>query len=132
VVDDDQDVVEALGSYLAAVGLTVASTTSGEAAIAMARAMPLDVIVLDIAMPLVDGFTVIDALQRGKTTAEIPIVAFTGLPLEDVCRDPRLAGCVTKTCDPDDLVAAVVKAIAAAAVSSQCRSSLRVPYRFFG
>jgi CheY-like chemotaxis protein len=111
VVDDDRDVLEALACYLAAVGLNVATSMSGEDAIAMARAIPLDAIVLDLAMPVVDGFGVIDALQQGKTS-QIPIVIFTGLPLATVCRGRQFA-CVQKPCDPADLMSVVVKAIAA-------------------
>jgi len=61
LVDDEEAFVEALGKRLKARGLNVETSNSGEEAITKAEERTFDVIVLDLAMPGMDG---IETLKR--------------------------------------------------------------------
>jgi DNA-binding response OmpR family regulator len=77
VVDDDPNVVELVAVRIAAESITVLRAYGGQAAIDVARRELPDVIVLDLMMPDVNGFDVVDALQQRPDTAHIPIIVVT-------------------------------------------------------
>ncbi len=63
LVDDEAEFIETLGKRLARRGLTVHLANSGQQALDMVASTPLDVVVLDVKMPGMDG---IEALQKIK------------------------------------------------------------------
>jgi CheY-like chemotaxis protein len=77
VVDDDPKAVQLLGAYLTPAGYRVLSAFGGQEGIDVARQQHPDLIVLDLMMPEVNGFDVVDALKGDVTTATIPIVIVT-------------------------------------------------------
>ena len=77
VVDDDPKAVQLIGAYLDLAGYRVLSAFGGQECIEMARRQHLDLIVLDLMMPEVNGFDVVEALKRDAATAIIPIVVVT-------------------------------------------------------
>ena len=91
VVDDHPDVRDVLARTLRKEGWTVDEAGGGEAALAyLARQTP-DVIVLDLLMPGVDGFTVVDRLKANPSWAHIPVLVVTAKDLTPVDRS-RLQG----------------------------------------
>ncbi len=78
VVDDDPDVRELVGDVLDELGLQVLQSADPEATLAMAAAHRPAVIILDIMMPRMDGYTVATQLRGDPRTAGIPIVFLTG------------------------------------------------------
>lgn len=56
VVDDDADIRELIRVYLAREGLTVMQASNGQEALSMLETTPADLVVLDIMMPLMDGW----------------------------------------------------------------------------
>ena len=58
-------------------GYTVLTASGGAEAIDLARQAVPDLIILDLVMPEVNGFAVVEALRADRTTAEIPIVVLT-------------------------------------------------------
>jgi PAS domain S-box-containing protein len=94
VVDDDPKAVELVAVRLAAIGATVLRAQGGQEAIDLARAQLPDLIVLDLMMPSVNGFDVVEALREGAETAQIPIIVMTAkrITAED---HQRLDGAVT-------------------------------------
>jgi signal transduction histidine kinase/CheY-like chemotaxis protein/CHASE3 domain sensor protein len=77
VIDDDPKAVQLLANYLTSAGFKVLSAFGGQEGIEAARRQPPDLIVLDLMMPEVSGFDVVDALKRDQTTAVIPIIILT-------------------------------------------------------
>jgi PAS domain S-box-containing protein len=77
VVDDDPAAVELVAVQLEAFGSTVLRAHGGQEAIDSARRDSPDLIVLDLMMPTVNGFDVVDALRGHAETAGIPIVVVT-------------------------------------------------------
>jgi CheY-like chemotaxis protein len=77
VVDDDPKAVELIAVRIPALGGTVLRAFGGREAIDIARRMLPDLIVLDLMMPDVNGFDVVEALQLRSDTAHIPILVVT-------------------------------------------------------
>jgi CheY-like chemotaxis protein len=88
VVDDDPKAVKLLGSYLGSAGYAVMSATNWQEGIDLARSRSPDLIVLDLLMPEVNGFEVVEALKRDTVMAAIPIVIVTAKEMteEDLAR----------------------------------------------
>jgi DNA-binding response OmpR family regulator/two-component sensor histidine kinase len=85
VVDDDRSIVGALTEMLKRRGFAVLSAYDGaEAMAAVARRRP-DLVLLDLQMPVMDGYEVIAALKSAEETAEIPVVVMTAHRI-DHCR----------------------------------------------
>jgi DNA-binding response OmpR family regulator len=77
VVDDDPDTVSILARHLQREGYAAIEATSGAECLRIAREQPVDVILLDLMMPGMDGFEVCRALKDNAGTAEIPIIMIT-------------------------------------------------------
>ena len=110
VVEDYQDAREMYSAYLQFSGYRVAEATNGLEAIEKAIALMPDIILMDLALPKVDGWEATKRLKADERTKHIPIVALTGHALAGFAEGAREAGCdafVTKPCLPDALVAEI-------------------------
>ena len=74
LVDDDRQLCEMLSEYLSADGFEVAAVHDGQAGVNEARSGAFDVIVMDITMPVIDGF---EALRRIRTESAVPVLMLT-------------------------------------------------------
>lgn len=77
VVDDDPDTVAILARHLEREGFVALQAVSGAECLRMARESPIDVILLDLMMPEMDGFEVCRRLKQNPATAEIPVILIT-------------------------------------------------------
>jgi CheY-like chemotaxis protein len=77
VIDDDPYIVDLLVRQLKSKGFTVVSSTDPETAYTLAEQETPDLIISDIAMPAMDGFTLLKGLRQNKVTANIPLVLLT-------------------------------------------------------
>jgi CheY-like chemotaxis protein len=77
VVDDDPKAVEVIAAFLPISEYTVVRAYGGQEAITLAKRLRPDVILLDLMMPVVSGFAVVEELGRDRATASIPIVVVT-------------------------------------------------------
>ncbi|ROZ61711.1 PAS domain S-box protein [Ramlibacter sp. WS9] len=77
VVDDDPKAVEVIAAFLPAPAYAVVRAYGGSEALSLARRLRPDLILLDLMMPEVSGFDVIDALRRDTDTARIPVLVVT-------------------------------------------------------
>jgi signal transduction histidine kinase/DNA-binding response OmpR family regulator len=91
VVDDDPNAIELLASQLRQNRYEVLAALGGRAGIELAQRHRPDLIALDLEMPDVNGFDVVEALKRSSDTARIPIVVVTAQNLSAADRD-RLNG----------------------------------------
>lgn len=82
VVEDEPDIARLLQRYLERGGYRVLVAPTGEEALRLATAERPQLITLDLLLPDVDGFTVLDWLKQEPLTAEIPVIFVTSLPLE--------------------------------------------------
>jgi len=89
------------GLYFKSMGCSVCTATDGASAVNQATALRPDIIVLDLAMPYVDGWAAAERLRRSPVTRDIPIIALTAIP--GARESARLSGCdafVSKPCLP--------------------------------
>jgi DNA-binding response OmpR family regulator len=77
VVDDDPDTVSILARHLQREGFTAIEAISGAECLRIAQERPVDIILLDLMMPDMDGFAVCRALKEDPRTAEIPVIMIT-------------------------------------------------------
>ena len=77
VVDDDQDTVAILARHLQREGFVAIEANSGAQCLKLVHENEVDVILLDLMMPEMDGFEVVKALRDDPLTAEIPIIMIT-------------------------------------------------------
>src|SRR5512132_2020537 len=107
VVEDYQDAREMYSEYLRFSGYEVAEATNGIEAIEKATQLTPDIVLMDLALPRMDGWEATRRLKNDERTRHIPIVALTGHALAGHAEGAREAGCdafVTKPCLPDALV----------------------------
>jgi CheY-like chemotaxis protein len=101
IADDDLDARTMYGVYLRAMGCDVFTATDGMSAVRQATAMHPDLIVMDLAMPHLDGWAATERLRRSPSTRGIPIIALTAVP--GARESARLSGCdafMAKPCLP--------------------------------
>lgn len=77
VVDDDPDSLSVLARHLRREGLTVVEASSGSECLHAVKQHRPDVILLDLMMPEMDGFSLCRALRADSATAEIPVILLT-------------------------------------------------------
>ena len=107
VVDDEENIVTLVGSYLRAEGYEVLTAQDGAAAVDLVRTRRPDLVVLDIAMPGLDG---IEALRQFRTFSDVYVIMLTARAEET----DKLIGLsvgaddyLTKPFSPRELVARV-------------------------
>ncbi|MGI8928953.1 MAG: response regulator transcription factor [Candidatus Limnocylindrales bacterium] len=107
IVDDEPEIVRLVVDYLSAAGFTTDTARTGSDAIQRAQADPVDLIVLDLGLPGIDGLDVTRTLRRGS---DVPIIMLTARDDET----DKLIGLelgaddyITKPFSPRELVARV-------------------------
>lgn len=113
VVDDFDDTRELYATALADAGFAVAEAIDGQEALDRVGEAPPAIVVMDLSMPVVDGWEATRRLKANPATAGIIVIALTGhstnLGIEKA-RDAGAAAVLSKPCLPHDLVA-LVKAL---------------------
>jgi len=110
VVDDEKDIRELVRHHLEKDGYVVSEVALGEEVVPRARKVHPDLILLDLMLPGVDGFTVCRSLKQDETVRGIPVIMLTAKGTEaDVVTGLELGAddYVTKPFSPRVLVARV-------------------------
>ena len=116
-------------AYLQFSGFRVAEAGNGLEALEKTRELMPDIILMDLALPKMDGWEATRRLKADERTRHIPIVALTGHALAGHAEGARQAGCdafVTKPCLPDALVAELQRVLSA---KDSNRDAARLPER---
>lgn len=79
IVDDEPDVLELVDFKLSSQGYDVVKAASGLEALHKARSESPNVIVLDLMLPDLDGFSVCEILRAQPSTRDVPVVVFSAL-----------------------------------------------------
>jgi len=79
LVDDNLDNIELLEEILQAQGYRTLTALTGHDAVRLAATEQTDLILLDIAMPVMDGMEVLHVLKSDSSTSNIPVVFVTGI-----------------------------------------------------
>jgi CheY-like chemotaxis protein len=103
VIDDEIDICDVVCLALEEFGGWVTdSSDSGQAGLNKACEQPWDAILLDVSMPDMDGYAVIQQLQDNAQTCDIPVILLTAKSFLEVNRQaPQgAAGIISKPFDP--------------------------------
>lgn len=112
LVDDYPDAREMYTEYLEFSGFEVVEAGNGQEALQRAVDAAPDIILMDLSLPVMDGWEATRRLKADSRTASIPVVALTGHALAGISEGAKKAGCdafVTKPCLPEDLVREIRK-----------------------
>lgn len=125
VVDDDDAIRQMVGAVLAEEGYLVEHATNGEEALKLVRQKPIDLVVLDILMPIMDGWEVASRMLCDDKTRQIPIVFLTALSsYTDQLKGWRM-GCFDYITKPFDIGLFLMRVRAALEKSSQMRAATK-------
>jgi len=104
IIDDDVDARQMYAEYLRHQGCTVFTAPDGRSGLNKIDELKPDVIVLDLAMPRVDGWTVLKNVRESSLTSQIAVVVVSAM--SDARAQAFHMGCdayLMKPCSPDVL-----------------------------
>jgi two-component system cell cycle response regulator DivK len=110
IVEDQEDNRAILRDLLSKSGYDLIEATNGEEGVALAQSQRPDLILMDVQLPIIDGY---EATRRIKSNAElrsIPVIAVTSYALSGDEAKARAAGCdayVAKPFSPRQLLAKI-------------------------
>jgi CheY-like chemotaxis protein len=110
IAEDDLDNREGYAEYLAFLGYRVEQAADGEQALAAARRLHPDVILLDLALPILDGWDVARALKADPATRDVLLVALSACVFPDDIQRATASGCdlfLDKPCYPQTVAEAI-------------------------
>lgn len=117
LVEDNPDNRTIYGTILRHFGYTVAEAETGEDGVRMAREILPALILMDVAMPGMDGWEATSILKGDAATAAIPVIALTAHAMSEDRRRAEEVGCdgyLSKPVEPRRVVQEVERLLAAA------------------
>jgi DNA-binding response OmpR family regulator len=128
VVEDDRDIADLIAHYLKTAGHETQRLGNGAEVLGHLRRHAVDLVILDLMLPGLDGMAVCEAMRSDTATSDIPVIMLTAKGDEA----DRVAGFdrgaddyVTKPFSPKELVARVTARLRRAAPSSAQTGSIR-------
>lgn len=106
VVDDFDDAREMYAEYLEFAGFQVETARNGLEAVEKAQEASPDIILMDLSLPIMDGWEATRRIKQDARTRDIPVMALSGHVFSGNAEQARDAGCdefVAKPCLPQDL-----------------------------
>lgn len=110
LVEDDEETRDIYGIALRRSGYRVLEASDGEQGVRLARSHRPDIVVMNVALPRLDGWRATAALKSDPETASIPILILSGLTAADDHRRSSATGCdayLDKPLEPSRLVETV-------------------------
>ncbi len=107
IVEDDPKDLVLIRDLLRLSGFTTIEATGGEQGIELAKSKKPDLILMDILMPKVDGYTACREIKMDKATKAIPVVMLTALDQDlnkELGKDMGADGYITKPVDRQELL----------------------------
>ncbi len=107
VVEDDPKSLKLIRDLLQVSGFKTIEATDGKQAVELAKSKKPDLILMDIMMPVMDGYTACRAIRTDKATRTIPVVMLTALDHElnkELGRDMGANAYITKPVNHQELV----------------------------
>ena len=102
-IEDNDDNVYMLKSRLTRAGFTMIVATDGAEGVAMAASEQPDLILMDLSLPVIDGWEAARRIKAGRETSRIPIIALTAHAMAGDQEKAMAAGCDDFDTKPVDL-----------------------------
>lgn len=114
IADDEKETVSILEKRLKQNNYSVNTAASGEEAIRSAKSDKPDLMLLDIVMPDMDGYTLVNIIKEDKSLNAIPIIFITGKELLPQSIEQRVSDLgahdyIMKPCSFEDILAKIKK-----------------------
>jgi len=106
LAEDERQVRDSFADILVIAGYDVIEAEDGGAAFELACREHPDIILLDVMMPVMHGFEVLEKLRKTSTTADIPVIFLTALSAAEGGPDAMILAAnhyIPKPCDPETL-----------------------------
>lgn len=87
IAEDDKDIRLLLELHLGRAGFEIVVATDGEEALRIVLSDAPDLVVLDVALPLLDGLSVLDQIRASPGTSELPVLLLSASVDESQIRD---------------------------------------------
>ncbi len=123
VVDDDEAIRQMVGTLLADEGYQVEMAHNGEEAIRIIRQKPFDLVILDILMPVMDGWEVSSRMLCEDETRNVPIIFLTALSSYTAQLKGWRMGCFDYITKPFDIGLFLMRVKAALEKASKQRAA---------
>ncbi len=110
VVEDEPKSLKLIRDLLQVSGYKTIEATDGEQGVKLAKSKKPDLILMDIMMPKMDGYTACRAIRADKATKAIPVVMLTALDYElnkELGKDMGADGYITKPFSHQELLAVI-------------------------
>ena len=115
IVDDEQPIRALMRATLTMAGHQVVEASGGEEALEKIKKQNIDLVVLDIMMPVTDGYEVLERLKAIPAKANVPVIVVTAKSYESEGIMREMTGGaidhISKPFDPEDLEIAVSRAL---------------------
>lgn len=105
VVDDDQTVLQLVKAHLTPNGYQVVTANDGSEGLNKVQSEQPDLIILDVQMPRMDGYTFVQEIKKQKSSRQIPIIVITAKEaMEEIFKLEGVREYLTKPFEPTVLL----------------------------
>ena len=128
LAEDYEDSRRMLARLLEMSGYRVLEAADGDEAVQMAERECPDVVLMDLQMPVTDGFTATSRIRRIDNICRVPVIAVSAQPAEEFASAAALVGCdhfVSKPVDFDLLLEVIHESTERAGVPAAARQDIR-------
>ena len=121
LVEDYRDTREMMRHMLELTGCRVVEASNGQEAIELSQKDELDLVLMDLNMPVLDGFTATLRIREYERTRDVPVVALTAFDTAEFRAAAGAVGCcdfVVKPVEPEHLNALITRLLPARAAAN--------------
>jgi CheY-like chemotaxis protein/GAF domain-containing protein/two-component sensor histidine kinase len=126
VVEDNEINQEVVNGLLDRIGVSVHLASNGHEAVQKVKSGTYDAVLMDVQMPIMDGYEATRAIRADPAFRNLPIIAMTAHAMSgdrEKSLDAGMDDHITKPVDPQELYDTLVKWIAPTEVASGCRAN---------
>lgn len=124
VIDDDPAIVEVVKTVLESKKIKVQVANNGEDGVKLIKEYKPDLIILDVQMPKLSGYMVVELLKGKKKTSKIPIILLTAVSLMagGISLEEPTSYRLTKPFNPQELIDLVAEILAKEKLKKETRT----------
>ena len=113
IIDDEPEMIKMISYALEKAGFKTATCDSGKQALAAISTHKPDLLILDVMLPGIDGYSLGQQIAENPETKTLPVIILTALePSKPLFQKfPQVVSFMTKPCDVDALVSQAQKAV---------------------
>jgi PleD family two-component response regulator len=129
VVDDDRNLRRIISTNLEIAGFDVVDAPDGVSALALLDGRTPDVVLLDVTMPVMDGYATLGRIRKHATASHVPVIVLTGTVTVDAVKilEAGADDFIAKPFSPQEMLARVRAKVRRAAVDASLQPLTRLP-----